>query len=234
MLFVWGSKKAMKIKNDLKNGNRNTNIDSDLADSVVFKEAETTMKELYAEASDPDLNKPVIQQSRENPHIACVRGTNDTTDTITDVKKFLNMNDDNWNSHIKQIKDYLQEHPEITHLIGHSLGGATAAEAIKDLPNVFMVGLDAARVLNSSEIRNTRNIQSDSQFDTTLDPYSIPEMNHTWKNFFTGKGAGLKVGHNAWKLKYKRGFIKKCANKVGAITGYKDGKIRFSQRFKYK
>ena len=230
MLFVWGSKKIMKKKNEIKNGNRNTSIDSDLPDSIVFREAETTMKELYADASDPDLNKPVIQQSREDPTIACVRGTNDTTDTITDVKKFLNMSDDNWNSHIKQIKDYLQEHPEITHLIGHSLGGATAAEAIKDNPNVSMVGLDAARVLNSSEIRNTRNIQSDSNFDTTLDPYSIPEMNHTWKNYFTGKGAGMKVGHNAWKLKYKRGFIKKGATKSNAITGYFDKKVRFSQK----
>ena len=117
MLFLWGSKKIMKKKNEIKNGNRNTSIDSDLPDSIVFREAETTMKELYADASDPDLNKPVIQQSREDPTIACVRGTNDTTDTITDVKKFLNMSDDNWNSHIKQIKDYLEEHPEITHLL---------------------------------------------------------------------------------------------------------------------
>ena len=78
--------------------------------------------------------------------------------------------------------------------------------------------------------RNTRNIQSDSNFDTTLDPYSIPEMNHTWKNYFTGKGAGMKVGHNAWKLKYKRGFIKKGATKSNAITGYFDKKVRFSQK----
>lgn len=72
MLFLWGSKKVMKTKNDIKNGNRNTSIDSDLPDSIVFREAETTMKELYADASDPDLNKPVIQQSRV-PHAVAMR-----------------------------------------------------------------------------------------------------------------------------------------------------------------
>jgi hypothetical protein len=55
-------------------------------------------------------------------------------------------------------------------------------------------------------------------------------MNHTWKNYFTGKGAGMKVGHNAWRLKYKRGFIKRGATKSNAITGYFDKKVRFSQK----
>ena len=36
---MWGSKKIMKKKNEIKNGNRNTSIDSDLPDSIVFREA---------------------------------------------------------------------------------------------------------------------------------------------------------------------------------------------------
>ena len=93
------------------------------------------------------------------------------------------------------------------------------------------VGVGPARVLSNSNIgKNSRSIQSDSNFDTTLDPYSVPEMYHPIKIYFTGKGAGVKVGHNSWKLRYKRGFMKRGANKVGAITGYEDGKIRFSQK----
>ena len=231
MLFVWGSKKVMKTKNDIKNGNRNTSIDSDLPDSIVFRECETTMKELYAEDSD-SLERKIIKNSRENPEIAVVIGTNSKDDVLTDVKKAINMKDENYENSMRQIREHLKDNPQIKHLIGHSLGGFYTAQICEELNgSVKQVGVDPARVLSNSNMgKNSRSIQSDSNFDTTLDPYSVPEMYHPIKNYFTGKGAGVKVGHNSWKLKYKRGFIKKGANKVGAITGYKDGKIRFSQK----
>lgn len=227
MLFLWGGKKTMEVKNNINNGTKNTNIDSDLPDYIVFNECKTTMAELYKEASDPDLDKPVIKQSLKYPHIACVRGTNDGDDVATDMKRFFGIADKNWESHIKQIKDYLQERPEITDLIGHSLGGGTAAEAIKDMGGrVKTVGVDAARVLNSSGIRNTRNINSDSSFDTTLDPYSPEEVYHPISNYFTGKTGGVKAGHNAWVLGYTKKFKRQKANRMGSISGYRDGKVR--------
>jgi len=230
MLFLWGGKKTMEIKNNINNGTKNTNIDSDLPDYIVFNECKTTMAELYKEASNPDLDKPVIKQSILRPHIACVRGTNDNDDVITDVARFLNIGNQNWDNHIKQIKDYLQERPEITDLIGHSLGGATATEAIKDMGGrVKAVGVDGARVLNSSGIRNTRNINSDSNFDTALDPYGPEEMYHPISNYFTGKSGGVKAGHNAWVLGYTKKFKRQKANRMGSISGYRDGKVRFAK-----
>ena len=225
MLFA--AKKAMKMKNNITQGAKNTNLDSDLPDYIVFEECRTTMSELYKEASDKDLNKPVIKQSKKYPNIACVRGTNDGDDVVTDIKRFLNIGDKNWDSHIHQIKEYLKEHPEITDLIGHSLGGGTAAEAIKDMGGrVKSVGVDAARVLNSAAIRNTRNINSDSNFDEMLDPYGPREMYHPVKNYFIGKTGGVKAGHNSWKLKYRKQFKKQKANRMGSISGYRDGKVR--------
>ena len=58
-----------------------------------------------------------------------------------------------------------EENPQIEHLVAHSLGGALTAEAIKDNPNVGMVGVDAARVLNKGDLKHVRNINTDSFFD---------------------------------------------------------------------
>ena len=227
MLLLWGGKKIQKTKNKINNGSGNRSIDSDLPDHIIFEECNTTMSELYKEASDPDLNKPVIKASKKYPHIAVVRGTNDGDDVATDIKRFFNIKDDNWNSHVKQIQDFLAENPQVTDIIGHSLGGATAAEGVKDLGGrVKTIGVDAARVLNSSGIRNTRNINSDSNFDEQLDPYGPREMFHPMKNYFTGKTGGVKAGHNAWKLKYRKSFKKNGPNKR---TGYFDGKVRFGE-----
>jgi hypothetical protein len=53
---------------------------------------------------------------------------------------------------------------------------------VKDMGGrVKTIGVDAARVLNSSGIRNTRNINSDSNFDEQLDPYGPREMFHPIK-----------------------------------------------------
>lgn len=221
--MLYGGSRLMRKGQQVTNkpNVRSNDLSSDMPDRIVFSLMKE-MDELYKDASeDPSL---VIRASKKYPDVALVRGTNDGDDVATDVKRFMNIADQNWDSQIKSVKDFLIDNPEIRHVVGHSLGGAVAAEGVVG-SNARTVGMDAARVLNHPDRRHVRNINTDSMFDQHLDPYGPAEKDYPTLTYFNwNKGAGERVGHRAENFKYRRAFKK---NGPGKQTGYIDGKIRF-------
>ena len=51
----------------------------------------------------------------------------------SDIMRGIGKKDANFKKMVDQIKEFLQEHVEIDHVIGHSLGGALAVEGVKDV-----------------------------------------------------------------------------------------------------
>jgi hypothetical protein len=142
--------------------------DSDLPDSVVF-DVMDEMDELYQEDID-SMEDKVIKGSRKYPTVAIVRGTNNMVDWRSDAMAFLGKYDANFQNHVNQIKRFLEENPQIEHIVAHSLGGATSAQAIKDNPRVKTVGIDGARIINEKELKLVRNINTNSFFDKAIRP----------------------------------------------------------------
>lgn len=221
-MMFWGASRAMRKGQQVTNkpNSRSNDIDSDLPDGVIMS-LMPEMDELYKDAAEnPAL---VIRRSKVHTNVALVRGTNDGDDVATDVKRFLSIADKNWDTQIQTVKTFLAENPDIKHVIGHSLGGAVAAEGVVG-SNAKTVGMDAARVLNHADRRHVRNINTDSMFDQHLDPYSHAEKDYPTLTYFNFKlGAGQRVGHRAEHFKYRRAFKKSCPDKQ---TGYSDGKVR--------
>ena len=197
--------------------------DSDLPDKVVF-DVMDEMDELYKEDID-SLEDKVIKGSRKYPTVAIVRGTNNIVDWRSDAMAFLGKYDSNFQNHVNQIKKFLEENPQIEHIIGHSLGGATSVQAIKDNPRVKAVSLDGARVINEKELKLVRNINTNSFFDKQLDPYGPMEMEFPAKTYFKKNvSASHRVGHRAHEFEYRKKF-RETGNKKR--TGYFDGIIRY-------
>ena len=141
--------------------------DSDLTDEVIFEVARTTGEVVYANAKKPD-SLP-IGQSEKYKHVAFVRGTDTVADVKSDIMRGIGKKDANFKKMVDQIKEFLQEHVEIDHVIGHSLGGALAIEGVKEVGReVRVVGLDAALVLIDGADTKTRNINTNSVFDRFL------------------------------------------------------------------
>lgn len=201
------------------------NNDSDLPDEIIFEIARTDMEEAYAKAKEP--GNPVVLQSYRFPYVAVVRGTDNLDDLKTDAFTGLTgIQDANFKRQVEEVKAFLAEHPEVQHVIGHSLGGAVAQEATKDNPNVKTVGLDAARVLNTNEGTRSRNINTDSKFDMLLDPVGVPEMKHEFKRWFNADTPSGRVGHRSWEAPYKNKYSK-AKGDPRAMTGFYDGQIRY-------
>jgi hypothetical protein len=209
----------------MKARGQDLNNDSDLPDEIIFEIARTDMEEAYAKAKEP--GNPVVLQSYRFPYVAVVRGTDNLDDLKTDAFTGLTgIQDANFKRQVAEVKAFLAEHPEVQHVIGHSLGGAVAQEATKDNPNVKTVGLDAARVLNTNEGTRSRNINTDSKFDMLLDPVGVPEMKHEFKRWFNADTPSGRVGHRSWEAPYKNKYSK-AKGDPRAMTGFYDGQIRY-------
>ena len=200
--------------------------DSDLPDEVIFEVARTTGEVVYANAKKPD-SLP-IGQSEKYKHVAFVRGTDTGADVKSDIMRGIGKKDANFKKMVDQIKEFLQEHVEIDHVIGHSLGGALAVEGVKEVGReVRVVGLDAALVLVDGADIKTRNVSSDSFFDRQLDPFGPSEMHHTWGRMWTANTPSGKVGHRAHELDYLPKYRGDLSRTKEKRTGYYSGKISY-------
>ena len=70
----------------------------------------------------------------------------------------------------EEVKRYLDEHPEINNLIGHSLGGAVALQGNKDNPNKYDIVTYGSPAVNLPLIRDDSNIK---RFRNSGDPISM-------------------------------------------------------------
>lgn len=200
--------------------------DSDLPDEIIFEVCRTTGEDVYAQAKMPD-SLP-IGQSQKYPYIAFVRGTDTGADVKSDIMRGIGKKDANFKRMVDQIKEFLQEHVEIDHVIGHSLGGALAIEGVKEVGReVRVVGVDAALILVDGADILTRNVNSDSRFDKNLDPFGPSEMRHEWNRFWNANTPSGKVGHRAWEAPYLRRYRGDPNRQREKRTGYYSGKISY-------
>ena len=200
--------------------------DSDLPDEVIFEVARTTGEVVYANAKKQD-SLP-IGQSEKYKHVAFVRGTDTGADVKSDIMRGIGKKDANFKKMVDQIKEFLQEHVEIDHVIGHSLGGALAVEGVKEVGReVRVVGLDAALVLVDGADIKTRNINTNSVFDRNLDVFGPTEMHHEWNRFWNANTPSGKVGHRAWEAPYQKRFRGDPNRQQEKRTGFFSGKISY-------
>ena len=200
--------------------------DSDLTDEIIFEVARTTGEVVYANAKKP--GSIPIGQSERYPWVAFVRGTDTSADVKSDIMRGIGKKDGNFKMMVRQIKEFLQEHIEVDHVIGHSLGGALAVEGVKDVGReVRVVGLDAALVLVDGADIKTRNINVNSVFDKNLDVFGPTEMHHEWNRFWNANTPSGKVGHRAWEAPYQKKFRGDPNRQRQKRTGFYSGKISY-------
>ena len=202
--------------------------DSDLTDEVIFQIARTDGERAYAQARVPD-SLPIVQ-SEKYPNVAFVRGTDTMADVKSDIFRGVGYKDANFRKMVDQIKEFLQEHIEIDHVIGHSLGGALAIEGTKDIGrDVRVVGLDGALVLVDGVDIKTRNINTNSYFDQQLDPFGPAEKHHEWNRFWTADTPSGRVGHRSFDkgVPYRKNFRGEVGREKEKRTGYYSGKISY-------
>lgn len=199
-------------------------LDSDLPDEVVFDLMNNEMNELYGKDTE-SKGKDIIMISKKDPRVAVVRGTNSMSDVKSDIMGFFGKYDNEFEMNVNKIRKFLEDNPEIEHIVAHSLGGALAAEAIKGNPNVKTVGVDAARVLNKGDLKHVRNINTNSMFDMKLDPYNEAEKNFPVTTYIKrGLTPGQRAGHRAEYFKYRKKFQK---SGPGKRSGHADSIVRF-------
>ena len=127
-------------------------LDNKIMDKVGLKRAYETKSGLY--------------QHGNNLYIA---GTRDFRDVIDDSKLPFDKGARN-SKRYEEVKQYLDEHPEINNLIGHSLGGAVALQGNKDNPNKYNIVTYGSPAVNSSFIKDDSNIK---RFRNSGDPISM-------------------------------------------------------------
>jgi len=151
-------------------------------------------------------------------------------DVKSDIFRGVGYKDANFRKMVDQIKEFLQEHIEIDHVIGHSLGGALAIEGTKDIGRgVRVVGLDGALVLVDGVDIKTRNINTNSYFDQQLDPFGPAEKHHEWNRFWTADTPSGRLGHRSFDkgVPYRKNFRGEVGREKEKRTGYYSGKISY-------
>ena len=116
-----------------------------------------------------------LYQRGNNLYIA---GTRDFRDVIDDLKLPFDKGAKN-SKRYEEVKKYLNEHPEINNLIGHSLGGAVALQSNKDNPEKYNIVTYGSPAVNLPLIKDDPNIK---RFRNSGDPISM----------FDGKATDLK------------------------------------------
>ena len=206
--------------------------DSNLPDSIVFDIARTDGEKAYALAKSPEAT--VVVLSERYPNVGFVRGTDSMADWKSDVLGAMGKVDANFHKYIDEVKQFLLDHPSVDTLIGHSLGYGIILRAVEDNPDIEIVGLDGAAVLGEDPVLSvkSRNINTNSKFDTTLDPFGPIEMTHSFLKYFTGGQAPSdRVGHQAWNAKYAKKFRGKPDREKEKVTGFYHGQVRYPEDF---
>jgi hypothetical protein len=206
--------------------------DSDLPDDVAFEIARTDGEKAYALAKSPEAT--VIVQSEKYPNVGFVRGTDSLSDWKSDILGAVGKVDANMKKYIDEVKQFLLDHPSVDTLIGHSLGYGIILRAVEDNPDIEILGLDGAAVLGEDPVLSvkSRNINTDSKFDTTLDPFGPIEMSHSFFKYFTGGQAPSdRVGHQAHNATYKKKFRGDPSREKEKSTGYYHGKVMYPEDY---
>lgn len=201
--------------------------DSDLPDAVIFEIARTDGERAYAEAKT-EANTVVVQSERY-PNVGFVRGTDSGKDWKSDILQGMGYKDANFQKYVREVNEFLANHPQVDTLIGHSLGFGVILHAIEDKPHIRIVGLDGAMVLGPNNVTSTksRNINTDGQFDRFLG-FGPNEMSHkTSKYFDSSLAASDRVGHQAWNAPYQKKFRGDISRQQEKRTGYYSGKISY-------
>jgi len=214
--------------------------DSILPDSIVRDVTATEGNDLYQMArSSKDEYPPIIIASYMYDNIAFVRGTLNLEDWILNANKFFGTRNDRWITYVNRIQTFLRKNPDITDLIGHSLGMALAYDAIANSNGEFnhikLIGMDGAAILinEKNDFSYVRNINSSGAFDVLLNPYGpietiACELDSSGEDDLS---RSKSVGHNCFKYKYTPYFQKEINKllKLGYTniqTGYLDGIVR--------
>lgn len=127
-------------------------LDNKIMDKVGLQRAYDTQSGLY--------------QHGNNLYIA---GTRDFRDVMDDLKLPFDKGAKN-SKRYDDVKKYLDEHPEINNLIGHSLGGAVALQGNKDNPNKYNIVTYGSPAVNLPLIKDDSNIK---RFRNSGDPISM-------------------------------------------------------------
>ena len=230
-LFMPWVMNPLTFRSNVANLVKSPQSDSDLPDEIVFHICETTMSELYDEAPDG----PMIRASTAYPHVAAIRGTASgrewASNAATGASMIANVYFGKFEQEVDECKEFLKNNPQVRHVIGHSRGHGVAIAAAYDNPNVKICGIDGAALLSSGIQSWTRNINSNSSMDGAIDPYGPAEMHHPYSNMFDDTlPASARVGHQSWRLEYRKKFKGKPGEKRLKVTGFGDGSIKYKER----
>jgi hypothetical protein len=201
--------------------------DSDLPDEVIMEIARTDGERAYAMAKNPE--NTVVVQCRIYPNVGFVRGTDSGKDWKSDILQGMGYKDANFVRYVREVNEFLFDHPQVDTLIGHSLGFGVVLNAVEDKPHIRIVGLDGAMILGPDNVTSTksRNINTDGQFDRFLG-FGPNEMSHNPRKYFDSSlDASDRVGHQAWNAPYQKKFRGIVDKQHIKRTGYYSGRISY-------
>jgi len=202
--------------------------DSDLPDEVIMEIARTDGARAYRLSEGPE--NTVVVQCRVYPNVGFVRGTTEGKDWRSDILKGMGYSDANFVRYVREVNEFLADHPQVDTLIGHSLGFGVVLNVVEDKPHIRIVGLDGAMILGPNNVTSTksRNINTDSQFDRLLDPFGPREKRHDPRKYFDSSlDASDRVGHQSWNAPYHKRFKGAVDMQHIKRTGYYSGKISY-------
>jgi pimeloyl-ACP methyl ester carboxylesterase len=170
--------------------------DNKLLDKIGLQRAYDTPEGLY--------------QHGGNLYIA---GTKSFRDVIDDLKMPFDQGAKN-SQRYDDVKKYIAQHPEIKHVIGHSLGGATALQYNKDNPNKMQVitygtpGFGVNKLIDSGLKDSAKRQDKDNikRYRNSGDPISM------WDN-----QAKNMDGNDFSPLDYLGGLIKNQVNPLDPL-----------------
>jgi len=201
--------------------------DSDLTDSQIMEIAVTDGERAYRLSEGPE--NTIVVQCEKYPNVGFVRGTTEGKDWKSDILKGMGYGDANFVRYVREVNEFLFDHPQVDTLIGHSLGFGVVLNVVEDKPHIRIVGLDGAMILGPNNVTSTksRNINTDGQFDRFLG-FGPNEMSHNPRKYFDSSlDASDRVGHQAWNAPYHKKFRGDVGRQQEKRTGYYSGKISY-------